>query len=501
MKALIVEDELLARAGLRSLIEWEKMGITLLEDAKDGREALSRIEQQQPGVLLLDLNIPEISGLELLKIIRDRRLPVKTIVISCYDDFETVKEAMKLGAVDYIRKFGLSKEELTAALAGLIHRPAESEPTDLKSAAQVRNEIRRKLEDIPAEYQSGCCLSFYTRCQYSGELTDLKIAETIVNQYYQKLGKNVLSLFYEGKQLMLLKEHAEEQEIQRLLRQVTPFVSGECYIGVTNYRGAGQEPKFLIRVANTLETFAFYDPQLKLFYFDQPLEIQKQYPFDATARMEALEAGIARISEQEILAMLEALFDEIDRNRYISVSMVKRLMIEILSRFSQKAEKLGGTIEEIETAGSYKHYQKVVGLNSLQDCRRWWREFVPHFAARFFILQKSSESDIMERTLHYIETNIGKSIQLSDVAKHIGVSEPYLSSFFKKSMNENFIPYVNRCKVERAKKLLAEGMMVHQVSDLLGYENSTYFSKVFKRLEGITPELYRRGGMKEEDRG
>jgi YesN/AraC family two-component response regulator len=109
MKALIIEDELLARLGMRSLVDWEAMGIRLLEDAADGREALARIEKELPDLILLDLNIPEINGLEILKIIRQRHLPVKTIVVSCYDDFDTVKEAMKLGAVDYIRKFGLSK--------------------------------------------------------------------------------------------------------------------------------------------------------------------------------------------------------------------------------------------------------------------------------------------------------------------------------------------------------------------------------------------------------
>ena len=94
--------------------------------------------------------------------------------------------------------------------------------------------------------------------------------------------------------------------------------------------------------------------------------------------------------------------------------------------------------------------------------------------------------------MNYIEENLDKPIQLSDVAKLIGVSEPYLSSFFKSSMNENFIPYVNRQKIKKAKELLAEGKLVYQVSDFLGYESTTYFSKVFKRVEGVTPEQYRK---------
>ena len=114
MKALIVEDELLARVGMRSLLPWEELGIALLEDACDGREALQQIESAHPDLMFLDLNIPEISGLELLKIIRSRHLSVKTIVVSCYDDFDTVKEAMKLGAVDYIRKFSKTSERLVS---------------------------------------------------------------------------------------------------------------------------------------------------------------------------------------------------------------------------------------------------------------------------------------------------------------------------------------------------------------------------------------------------
>ena len=182
MKALIVEDELLARVGMRSLIDWEALGITLLEDAQDGREALERLEKEHPDIMLLDLNIPEISGLELLEIIRKRRINVKTVVVSCYDDFKRVKTAMKLGAVDYIRKFGLSREELTAALANLTENPAEVLPELPKSVAQIGQESRQRIQNIPEEYWKGCCVSFYMLWKYAEEMGDMKIVEAIAAQ-------------------------------------------------------------------------------------------------------------------------------------------------------------------------------------------------------------------------------------------------------------------------------------------------------------------------------
>ena len=430
MKALIVEDELLARVGMRSLINWEEMGISLLEDAQDGREALKRIETEQPDIILLDLNIPEISGLELLKIIRGRHLPIKTVVVSCYDDFDTVKEAMKLGAVDYIRKLGLSREELTAALSNLTELPAHTE----KSAAQTGYEIREKVQNIPEDFQNGCCLSVYMLSKYAEELEDMKIIETLACQYYQNLGRSFMCLGYEGKLLILMKEETNEEEAEELLRQISPFVDNRCY----------------------------------------------------------LERGIQKISEEEILAVLEELFDAVSGCRNLSVTLVKRMMIEMLSRFSDKAGQLGGALEDMEVNDSYKHYQKIVHTTSFEELKAWWRAFVRQFTAQFFTRQKRSESDLIENTLEYIEQNLDKTIQLADVARHVGVSEPYLSSFFKKTMNENFIPYVNRQKMRRAKQLFAEGKMVYQVSDILGYENSTYFSKVFKKVEGITPEQYRK---------
>lgn len=492
MKALIVEDELLARLGMRSLIDWESLGITLLEDASDGAEALKKIEKEQPDLILLDLNIPEINGLELLQMIRQRNLPCKVIVVSCYEDFDTVKKAMRLGAVDYIRKFGLSKEELLSSLKNVMEMPVEVPSYLQQLAVQSSLKMRKKLQEIPEEFLSGQVLSFYMLWKYSEEITDMKIVETVACQYYQKLGRTLMSVFYEGKLLLLLKEETTQEEVEKLRKLIFQFITNRCYISITPYHLEEQDDQFFVRVANAIEVYGFYECGPKTVFMKEPLQINKTFPFDLGNYMDQLEYGIAKISETDIKNTLQKIFDEITGNPYLSVNLVKKLMIEILSRFSKKAGLLGGAIEEIEVQESYKHYQKLVNMTSFQGLQNWWMDFIPKFTGQFFTRQKKSESDIIQSALNYIEENLDKPIQLSDAARLIGVSEPYLSSFFKSSMNENFIPYVNRQKVKRAKELLADGKLVYQVSDILGYENTTYFSKVFKRVEGMTPEQYRK---------
>ncbi|MFR5295211.1 MAG: response regulator [Clostridium sp.] len=191
----------------------------------DGAEALKKIEKEQPDLILLDLNIPEINGLELLQMIRQRNLPCKVIVVSCYEDFDTVKKAMRLGAVDYIRKFGLSKEELLSSLKNVMEMPVEVPSYLQQSAVQSSLKMRKKLQEIPEEFLSGQVLSFYMLWKYSEEITDMKIVETVACQYYQKLGRTLMSVFYEGKLLLLLKEETTQEEVEKLRKLIFQFIT------------------------------------------------------------------------------------------------------------------------------------------------------------------------------------------------------------------------------------------------------------------------------------
>lgn len=116
IRTLIVEDEILARLGLHQLVDWNALGFELLEDAKTGKEAIDTIKLQHPQVILLDLNIPEMDGIQIQKYIQEHHLRCYTIVVSCNDEFATVKDVMRYGAYDFLRKLNLTPEALTSVL-------------------------------------------------------------------------------------------------------------------------------------------------------------------------------------------------------------------------------------------------------------------------------------------------------------------------------------------------------------------------------------------------
>ena len=93
-KVLIVEDEILARLGLRQLVDWKKLDLELLPDATDGEEALEMIRNSRPDIILLDLNIPRVSGLEILEFLKKEEMQTRVIVVSCQEEFDVVKKAM-----------------------------------------------------------------------------------------------------------------------------------------------------------------------------------------------------------------------------------------------------------------------------------------------------------------------------------------------------------------------------------------------------------------------
>ena len=429
-KVLIVEDEILARLGLRQLVDWRKLELELLPDATDGEEALEMIRNSCPDIILLDLNIPKVSGLEILEFLKKEEIPTKVIVVSCQEEFDVVKKAMKLGAYDYLRKLNLSSDELENILEKCLVETEERITVHMQGIREIRyEEIVRDSRDILA----GACNYQTLICILAKDTEELSRVTEIIHKWAETELREGLQI-QKGNQYgyFLLEEKPEKSVYMELKKRAERKTDRELYMGIFE--------------------------------------------------------GCMEKTEQE----LHGIFGLIRQESYISINVLRRNFMDILGIYSMVAQSLNGALEEIELDGDNCHYQKIMMMESLREIEKWFLKFNDIFMEKFWIAYKCSRSEILQKVVKYIEVHIMEPIHLSDAAAETGVSSAYLSTMFKKEMGYNFIEYVNLRKIELARQMLQDGKMVYEVSELLGFENSTYFSRVFKRYTDVSPDTYRK---------
>ena len=490
-KVLIVEDEILARLGLRQLVDWKKLDLELLPDATDGEEALEMIRNSRPDIILLDLNIPRVSGLEILEFLKKEEMKTRVIVVSCQEEFDVVKKAMKLGAYDYLRKLNLSSDELESILEKCLGETEERNTMHLRGIREIRyEEIIRDSRDIFAgtsNYQSLICI-LAEKPDGLSQITELicKWAQTDAREGLQIQKGNQYGYF-------LLAEKPERFVYTKLKEKVEQRIGRELYMGI--FEGCMEKTADIIRaaaMAEQIQLFSYYDKEEKLVFFQKKIETEGHSPRGIHGYLDSLKENIRCFNKEETEQDLHGIFGLIRQEPYISINVLRRNFMDILGIYSMVAQSLDGALEEIELDGDNCHYQKIMMMESLREIEKWFLEFNSIFMEKFWIAYKCSRSAPLHNLAPHIDQHITEPIHLSDAAGETGVSSAYLSTMFKKEIGYNFIEYVNLRKTELARQMLQEGKMVYEVSELLGFENSTYFSRVFKRYTDVSPDTYRK---------
>ena len=498
MKALIVEDEVLARLGLHQLIDWEQMGIELLEDAKTGKEAIEIIDAENPDIVLLDLNIPEVSGLMVQRHIAERHLPCRTIVISCNEEFSSVKDVMRYGAFDYLRKLNLSADSLKDALMRCKEAIlGESAPGIPSKQSAVKSSSYESLfkpgrngRIFSDPFQAtACVVPQYSQLPFQEELylcQDFLDHEALCCHIIIKGDRDLYILFHQC---------PEESFFSSFESMLSEFLKTNVYIGIC------EAP--VLNLQDLTAVFSRIDSTRVLAYYDTPDKVIRisgnqgfcsVCPFDFMEDCSRLKQALLDFSIDRVHEALEVFFGRLCSHEKMAENLLKRMFIDLLSFFSATAQELHGTLEDVYMNGQNYHYQTVTQIHSIQLTKQWFLDFSNVFFDRFFIHYKSAGSDILQKVFAYIDENIHQPIQLAATAKNVGISEAYLSSFFKREMGRNFITYVNSRKMELAKKMLLEGTPAYHVSESLGFDNYSYFSKVFKKYTGSSPDDFRKKG-------
>lgn len=217
-------------------------------------------------------------------------------------------------------------------------------------------------------------------------------------------------------------------------------------------------------------------------------EEELTYPIEKEAQLlEYIEVGDKANAQRILNEILGHIFFSSSG----SIDIMRARVIELVVLLSRAAIRGGADVEQIFGL-NYTYLNKINRFHNIDEIAYWLSGIMARFTDQVFNLTHVKHADVIFRAIDYVKKNYMKKITLEETAAHVYLSPAYFSRIFKEEMGENFNTYVNRVRVNAAKKLLLnEAIPLVDISNLVGFETQSYFSKVFKRLTGVTPGKYR----------
>jgi len=517
-KVLIVDDEFLVRLGLKTTIDWAKYGYVIAGEANNGKEALALNQKIGADLILTDIKMPIMDGLELIKTAKRANKKMQTIILSHYDDFSYAQEAMELGAFRYILKSELTKTNLENTIQDLFysqgseHLPAPTETLEEKQESYIRNQLWPLLSEAEAPPQSGAPLppdGLFGAKEYHlvvGSCKTLSLSKD-ARRMFPKTVKLLLAEAnagsvsfgdYTGGQFQLISlvpKTDEDPSAERLIescslivRNIRQYYTVPAVMGISSPGGPGNFSRLATEAHEAMKMCFFSEKNTITAYSCYRAERQAPAPhIDYSKLLDLIDAD----RKEEMLAYIQSIFRTLRDLK--NTQYVHDAFIELLFIGKAVCEKYH--IEEQASLSSGKfNYEIFTNFEFIADVELYIYELF----LELLIGKKNGKptySFIVKKCIAFIQGNYTQNITLSEAAQAIEVSHSYLSFLFKQEMGINFNAYLSRYRVEQAKQLLkANNMKIYEVADAVGFSDPYYFSRVFKEITGTSCKEYRDRG-------
>lgn len=526
-KALLVDDDYLVRSYLKMLSSWQRAGIEIVADVRDGEEALERLEQGGVDLVITDIAMPLMDGIELIREIRKRYQDIYVIVLSCHDEFEYVKKAMQEGADEYVLKNTLNDETLYELLTETLEKISDADKTENRNEDKKENEKdsadtssnvgnqkflffnqilagtltgeereqKRISAGIRGRYQNSAvivmkldevenpedpweeirreqyCLDFLQRfCQelQSKEREDETEKEVIY------LGRGVFCCFVDLSEIY--KNSVMYQKLMNVAsasykickRESRKFKIGVSNIGIGSdaLRQGYQQARMMIKAG-------FYENAQMVSYDPQKI-VSKQLPREAQILLEQWEDFRHGNPKEVFLQMGMRAVDAFKEELTDSVEVLHWL------------RKLEQTVLREEISDFH-------AMNNIYDISRAIADIAERISAQIKPEIPSDISKPVKTAAEYAAAHYKENIGLNDAANAAGVNSTYLSYLFSQEMGIGFSNYLLNLRIQCAKRLLEKSSLkIRQVAEQAGFNDYHYFSKVFKKMTGVSAAQYRK---------
>lgn len=539
-QVLLVDDEPLILTGIQSMINWEDYDCVITDKASNGKQALEKMEKSMPDIVITDIKMPVMTGIEFMQECRDRGYDTVFILLTNLEEFSLAKSALALGAADYLVKMEMTQEMMGNSLKRatemcnqkriltdkIPHR--EFHPKDVKQTAtgffrdilekagNLSDEFRKKWQE-PVEkmeleqlYENGVLMwirPYKDRDLFENVSEDdrkemLDYAQSLMEQFMNRIHSGCCTLVW--KRMGILAILPGQNRTEKYYRDTGKKICNtlEDYFGCQTLVAIsapmediwGGSKRALSQIKKIQEFYYYHSNEPVVLVSDVEAHFWEERharhdTFDISFLKKDLRQALVQQDKEKVNSVFEelsALFTEFHPAREQVVNACANLYYFFLSY-----------VEEDALIKEEMPYPSVV-MEILLECftlkahTRWLLKFGSWVGNTMENFHRGSKTDkIVEAAKEYVRENYGEKLTLAAIASKIGISQGYLSSVFKKQTGGNLNDYINQMKIEKAKELLEKHeYMMYEISDMLGFENPYYFSKVFKKLTGITPSEY-----------
>ncbi len=527
-KVLTADDELWSRENIKRMLSWEDYSIDFLEPACDGEEVLERIPKEKPDIVITDINMPFLSGLELLGKIQSQYPNIITLAVSGYDDFQKVKGVFMAGGIDYLLK-PVGKEQLVDSLSKALKtlEEREAQKAEKENLKLRENYVSSFLEDDEfSSLLNGKLFrpgkeSHVPSTKVFSEISTILVKFHDVEILKQTSGKDVLRMSYDMKGRLRELIDAEKVIVFNYTDKVNEFIIelnatparlrliADRILAAFPVEKQGPITVVIHDQASSLDDIATVYREMIAEMVTRPFGHRHSIAVCTGSRksQKVREHYTDRL-ESQILSALSG--RDIKQARYVIMDMagLRRCDTDKWSLFevTQFAARTLNTIAEADRSSDSRTYEEVqdsvnYGLRSLnKETVLDSIELALEIALGDSGSESSSISRQVENVHEYITEHYMEHLSLAGLAEQFFVEPSYLSKKFSQKYNETITAYITGCRMARAKEMMKdEQNKLEVISFKVGYDDYNYFSRVFRRFEGVSPSEYRKSATGIED--
>ena len=535
IKIFLVEDEIIMRDGIKNNIPWREEGYDFVGDASDGELAYPMIRKLRPDILITDIHMPFMDGLELSALVKKELPKIKIIILSGYSDFDYAKQAIRIGVTDYLLKpvTGKSLLEAVGKVAAEIRKESEEEQALQKYREEMQENVMQEKQRLFYDILTGrsgfreivergsalgldFAVSFYQVMLFKltppegmePEEID-RCQDALSKAWKQEKRLMTFTRGYDGWALVLLGE--TEEQLRGVLESVQNAIGAVMaqFPKTVWFAGLGNAVSRLNRLSDSYheanKAFAgrFFTDGNQVLPFDRldaslnrdHENVDVQAINTGSISQSTVEKFLSSGVPEEIDGFIEEYFQSIGETNYNSLIIRRYLVMDCYFAACNFLKSLNA--DEKLLPFQVRNVNGVIRDSySMETIRLYLRNL---FGEAMKIREKQSEqkfAKLIESACLYIGRNSGdEALSLNSVAAHVGLSASYFSTVFRQQKGATFSEYLTHLRMEKAKELLmCTDLNTAQVSDRTGYRDPHYFGYLFKKLFGCTPREYRTRG-------